>query len=120
MEIHESVCHLFPSKYWENQRITSVNIAGIWVKTGTLNKTNKQTPWPESESELFLQSDRRLSAKLVPTFADRGFLNLQNSKCLVANVGDEVCLIMIKNWLLDDGTTSHKAPTHMKSQNKRA
>jgi hypothetical protein len=29
------------------------------------------TPWPESESELYRQSDRRLSAKLVPNFADR-------------------------------------------------
>jgi hypothetical protein len=30
------------------------------------------TPWPEFASELHLQSDLRLSAKLVPTFADRG------------------------------------------------
>jgi hypothetical protein len=29
-----------------------------------------KTPWPESVSELYRQSDRRLSAKLVPTFAD--------------------------------------------------
>jgi hypothetical protein len=28
------------------------------------------TPWPESE--LYRQSDRSLSAKLVPTFEDRG------------------------------------------------
>jgi hypothetical protein len=34
--------------------------------------TNKQTPWPESASELYLPSDRSLSAKLVPSFADRG------------------------------------------------
>jgi hypothetical protein len=32
----------------------------------------KQSPWPESASELFRPRDRRLSAKLVPTFADRG------------------------------------------------
>jgi hypothetical protein len=31
----------------------------------------KQTPWPESVSELYRPSDRCLSAKLVPTFADR-------------------------------------------------
>jgi hypothetical protein len=31
-----------------------------------------KTPWPQSASELYLLSDRRLSAKLVPTFADRG------------------------------------------------
>jgi hypothetical protein len=28
-------------------------------------------PWPESVSELYRPSDRRLSAKLVPTLADR-------------------------------------------------
>jgi hypothetical protein len=33
---------------------------------------NKQTPWPGSASELHRPSDRRLSAKFVPTFADRG------------------------------------------------
>jgi hypothetical protein len=36
--------------------------------THTLN----QTPWPESASELYRPSDSRLSAKLVPTFGDRG------------------------------------------------
>jgi hypothetical protein len=30
------------------------------------------TPWPESASELYRPSGRSLSAKLVPTFADRG------------------------------------------------
>jgi hypothetical protein len=32
----------------------------------------QQTPWPYSESELYRLSDHRLSAKLVPTFVDRG------------------------------------------------
>jgi hypothetical protein len=32
---------------------------------------NNQTPWLESAMELYRLSDRRLSAKLVPTFADR-------------------------------------------------
>jgi hypothetical protein len=32
----------------------------------------KSTPWPETASELYRPSDRRLSAKLVPTSADRG------------------------------------------------
>jgi hypothetical protein len=31
-----------------------------------------KTPWSESASELYRPSDRRLSAKLVPIFADRG------------------------------------------------
>jgi hypothetical protein len=30
------------------------------------------TRWPESARELYRPSDRSLSAKLVPTFADRG------------------------------------------------
>jgi hypothetical protein len=38
----------------------------------TSGNKNKQTPWPESASELCRPSDRRLSAKLVPNFADRG------------------------------------------------
>jgi hypothetical protein len=40
-------------------------------------KTKEQTPWPESASELYWPSHRRLSAKLVPTFADRGVLRSQ-------------------------------------------
>jgi hypothetical protein len=35
-------------------------------------QTNKQSPWSESVSELYRPSDRRLSAKWMPTFADRG------------------------------------------------
>jgi hypothetical protein len=35
------------------------------------NKLRK-TPWPESASELHLPSDRRLSAKSLPTFSERG------------------------------------------------
>jgi hypothetical protein len=31
------------------------------------------TLWPESASGLYRPSDRRLSAKLVPTFSDRGY-----------------------------------------------
>jgi hypothetical protein len=35
-------------------------------------KKKKKPPWPESASELYRPSDRLLSAKLVPTFVDRG------------------------------------------------
>jgi hypothetical protein len=31
-------------------------------------KKKKKTPWPQSASELYRPSERRLSAKLVPTF----------------------------------------------------
>jgi hypothetical protein len=34
------------------------------------HKKAKKTPWPESASKLYRPSDRRLSAKLVPTFGD--------------------------------------------------
>jgi hypothetical protein len=33
---------------------------------------NRQSPWSESVSELYRLSDRRLSAKLLLNFADRG------------------------------------------------
>jgi hypothetical protein len=46
----------------------------------------EETPWPESASELHRPSDRRLSAKLVPTFADRG--------CHVVSVTDPYSRIL--------------------------
>jgi hypothetical protein len=49
------------------------------------NKQKQQTPWPESASELYWPSDRRLSAKLVPTFADR--------RCRVVSAADPNCRI---------------------------
>jgi hypothetical protein len=47
---------------------------------------NKQTPWSESTSELYRPIDRRLSAKWLPTFADRG--------CHVVSVTDPYCRIL--------------------------
>jgi hypothetical protein len=41
-------------------------------KASTACYEDNLTPWPESASELYWPSDRRLSAKLVPTFVDRG------------------------------------------------
>jgi hypothetical protein len=40
--------------------------------SGRYTLPNKQTLWSESASELYRPRDSRLSAKLVPTFADRG------------------------------------------------
>jgi hypothetical protein len=48
--------------------------------------TSKQTPWSESASELYRPSDRRLSAKLMTTFADRG--------CYVVSVTDPYSRIL--------------------------
>jgi hypothetical protein len=42
-----------------------------------------KTSWPESASELYRPSDRRLSVKLVPAFAD--------TECHVARVTDPHC-----------------------------
>jgi hypothetical protein len=39
---------------------------------GNTTTNNKQTPWSESASELYRLSDCRLSAKWLPTFADKG------------------------------------------------
>jgi hypothetical protein len=39
-----------------------------------------QTPWPESESELYGLSDLRLLAKLVLTFADKGVSRSQRGE----------------------------------------
>jgi hypothetical protein len=51
------------------------------------NKTNKQTPWPQPASELYRPSDRRLLAKLVPTFTDRA--------CHVVSVTDPYGRILV-------------------------
>jgi hypothetical protein len=40
--------------------------------------------WPESTSELYRPSDRRLPAKLMPTFADSGVLCNQRGGYLAA------------------------------------
>jgi hypothetical protein len=49
------------------------NLINKWfvnnIQITRIFQTSKQTPWPESASELYRPSDRRLSAKLVPTFS---------------------------------------------------
>jgi hypothetical protein len=54
------------SKYFKNETCPE-QFQSILQKTKT-----KQTQWSESESELYRPSDRRLSAKSLPTFADKG------------------------------------------------
>jgi hypothetical protein len=45
----------------------------FWMKYSQVNKQNKKrTPWSESANELYRPSDRRFSAKWLPTFADKG------------------------------------------------
>jgi hypothetical protein len=43
----------------------------LTTKSSKYQQTNKQTPWSESTNELYRPSDRRLSVKWLPTFADR-------------------------------------------------
>jgi hypothetical protein len=51
----------------------------------------KKIPWPESASELYRPSDRCLSAKLVPTFADR--------RCNVVNAKNPYsCILKFLDW----------------------
>jgi hypothetical protein len=51
-------------------KILCIHEIGVLFKL-LLQKT-KQTLWPESVSELYQLSNFYLSAKVVPTFADRG------------------------------------------------
>jgi hypothetical protein len=57
------------------QKLATVWMAGVRLPTRASFSRNspiwKKTPWPESASELYRQSDRRLSAKLAPNIADR-------------------------------------------------
>jgi hypothetical protein len=48
-----------------------------WPESMPTHKNKKQTPWPQSASDLYRPIDHRLSAKLVPTFSDRGLLRIQ-------------------------------------------
>jgi hypothetical protein len=58
-----------------------------WLTTeGSLILVTKWTPWPESASKLYRPSHRRLSAKLVPNFVDRG--------CQVVSMTDPYCRIL--------------------------
>jgi hypothetical protein len=59
---------LFPLNY-----VGSLRAPIVTLPIPTTNKqTNKQTPWSESASELYQPSDRRFSAKWLPTFAEKG------------------------------------------------
>jgi hypothetical protein len=51
-----------------------------------LNMNIKETPWPQSASELYRPSGSLLSAKLVPTFAD--------GECRVVSATDPYCRIL--------------------------
>jgi hypothetical protein len=56
------VKHEFISDGWTAKKKRTMKLYVVSKK-----KLKTKTPWPESASELYRQSDRRLSAKLVPT-----------------------------------------------------
>jgi hypothetical protein len=47
------------------------NTGKVFTKPNIENNHNRKAPWSEYASELYRPNDRRLSAKLVPTIADR-------------------------------------------------
>jgi hypothetical protein len=63
----------------------------LGIRTELLLQTKKQTLWPQSASELYRRSDRRLSIKLVPFFATRG--------CHVLSATDPYgCILGFLGW----------------------
>jgi hypothetical protein len=58
----------------------------------------QRTPWSESASELHRPSDRHLSAKLVPTFADRGshVVSVTDPYGSILSFMDRSCFFSIK------------------------
>jgi hypothetical protein len=58
-----------------------------------LNFGSLQTPWPESESELYRPRNRRLSAKLMPTFAAIGYhvVSVTDPYCRIFEFLDRSC-----------------------------
>jgi hypothetical protein len=94
-------CRVYPSPWpggYEDEKNCNAQktIAGgcRWVQVGLGGGRNLpsppsqlfKTPWPVFAIELYRPRDRRLSAKLVPTFADKG--------CHMVSVTDPYCHIL--------------------------
>jgi hypothetical protein len=63
-----------------NEELDNLNLISYYLSYLSLPKRFSlkyililKSPWPESTSELYRPSDYGMSAKLVPTFADRGY-----------------------------------------------
>jgi hypothetical protein len=54
------------SSFWNHEKVFGL------VTVSIAHVQTKQTPWSESASEPYRPSDRLLSAKWLPTFADKG------------------------------------------------
>jgi hypothetical protein len=57
--------------YFERYSLVS-HLMLFTIKNNLYISFVEKSPWPESARELYRPSDRRLSAMLVPTFADKG------------------------------------------------
>jgi hypothetical protein len=76
------MCHVGLNYLWELTWELYEQELQIWTRIWSshssayipedIKQIKKQTLWPESSSELYWPSDRRLLAKLLPTFADKG------------------------------------------------
>jgi hypothetical protein len=66
------------------------------------NNNNNKTPWSEPASELYLTSDRRLSAKLLSTFEDRGchVVSLMDPYGRILGFLDQSSYFFSFKWLL--------------------
>jgi hypothetical protein len=60
------------SRHLYISRVTLIHSILLQHSFPPQKKTNTQTPWSKSASELYRPSNRRLSAKWLPTFADKG------------------------------------------------
>jgi hypothetical protein len=86
MDVQGTIRDLVPGKTYGNKEFESfVSYCSTKIRNKTLKllvsefesfvsycSTKKQTPWPESASELHRPSNRLFLVKLVPTFAYRG------------------------------------------------
>jgi hypothetical protein len=61
-------CVVIYLNYICNPIRNSYNLADQYQITSTIEGGGEETLWPEFASELYRPSDRRLSAKFVPTF----------------------------------------------------
>jgi hypothetical protein len=86
--VYEATLHIIsaPSRSIHTHTVHKLRWTISYEVLSLLSKQTKQTPWSESASELYRPSDRRLSAKLVPTFANRGVSRGQSDGSLTAEI----------------------------------
>jgi hypothetical protein len=71
LQFHAEISVYCREKFVSSSQVI-VLICHILDVGSNLARVKKKTQWPETASELYRPSDRRLSAKRLPTCADRG------------------------------------------------